>query len=214
MKLINIHIPKTAGTSFRKSLEQNYQNLSYDYGHKIGRETDELISEFDDFNRNLILEKYKSIDCISGHILPIKYKKLHDLDWKFITWLKEPSQRLYSHYLHLIRDCEKNDFGKYLVDNKILFEDFVFLPKVRNFYQRFFYNFPTEHYFFIGIVERYKEDLLKLSDLLSMNFIEYNENRNGERSNNIYDIESNLLDKIKKYHSDDYSLYYKILNKI
>ena len=47
-----------------------------------------------------------------------------------------------------------------------------------------------------------------------MNFIEYNENRNGEKSNNIYDIESNLLDKIKKYHSDDYSLYYRILNKI
>jgi mRNA-degrading endonuclease RelE of RelBE toxin-antitoxin system len=214
MKLINIHIPKTAGTSFTKSLEQNYQKLSYDYGHKISRDVNELISEFNDFNKNLIVNNYKSINCISGHILPIRYKKLYDLDWKFITWLREPSQRLYSSYLHLIRDSKKNDFGKYLVDNRILFEDFVFLPKIKNFYQRFFYNFPVENYFFIGVVERYKEDLIKLSQLSNMNFIEYNENRNGEKSNNIYDIEPNLLDKIKKYHSDDYRLYYKILNKI
>jgi hypothetical protein len=214
MKLINIHIPKTAGTSFRKSLEKNYKNLSYDYGHKILRDTNELISEFDDFNRNLIVNNYKSINCISGHILPIRYKKLYDLDWKFITWLREPSQRLYSHYLHLIRDSKTNEIGKFLVDNNLSFEDFVFLPKVRNFYQRFFYNFVVEDYFFIGIVERYKEDLLKISDLLNMNFIEYTENQNSEKSNNIYDIEPNLLDKIKNYHSDDYNLYYKILNKI
>ena len=54
----------------------------------------------------------------------------------------------------------------------------------------------------------------KISELLNMNFIEYTENQNSEKSNNIYDIEPNLLDKIKNYHSDDYNLYYKILNKI
>lgn len=214
MKLVNIHIPKTAGTSFRKSLEQNYQSLSYDYGHKILRDINELVSEFSDFNRNLVLDNYKSINCISGHILPIRYKKLYDLDWKFIIWLRDPAQRLYSHYYHLIRDFENNDFGKLLVDSEMTFEDFVFLPKVRNFYQRFFYNFPVENYFFIGIVERYKTDLVKLSQLSNIDFIEYSENQNNEKSNNSYYIEPNLLDKIKNYHSDDYNLYYKILNKI
>ena len=31
--------------------------------------------------------------------------------------------------------------------------------------------------------------------------------------NSFYEINLKLLDKIKKYHSDDYNLYNKILNK-
>lgn len=207
MKIVNIHIPKCGGTSFRKSLEQYDKNIIYDYGNKISRDLKELVYEFTNFNNNIILDDYIKINCISGHILPIKYKKLYDNGWKFITWLREPSQMLYSKYYHLTKESNVHSFGKYILDNKIPVEDFVFLPEIKNFYQKFFYNFHSKNYFFIGIVENYESDLKKLSQLLSLELKNYTENVNKDKQTNYYDIEPKLLGKIKEYHKNDYDLY-------
>lgn len=42
VKIVNIHIPKTTETSFRKPLEESYNNTLHDYGNKINRDLNEI----------------------------------------------------------------------------------------------------------------------------------------------------------------------------
>jgi hypothetical protein len=220
-KIVNIHIPKCGGTSFRKSLSDHY-NIHLDYGNKISRQKEQIIKESVNFNQNINLNDFTNIDCISGHVIPIKYKKLYDNDWKFITWLREPSLMLYSKFYHIKRGDYVNNnttnkkeltIGEYVTKNVLSLENFLLDPITKNFYQRFFYDFPLENYFFIGVVENYQSDLKYLSYLLGINLNMNNENINPNKKDDLYKIDNNLLDKIKEFHSEDYELYYKILEK-
>lgn len=216
-KIVNIHIPKTGGTSFREALSQHYEVIT-DYGHRIGREVGELIRECSEFNSTLDVRDYASIHCISGHILPLKYAKLHQSGWKFITWLREPAQRLYSNYHHHLRNAEnpvpevrRSPLAQRILDDKLSVEEFVFDPICKNVCQRFFHGFPPENYFFIGITENYESDLRRLSDLLGLDMTVQKLNTNPDKPQPWYPIDASLLDQIKAFHREDYALYERVV---
>lgn len=211
VKIVNVHIPKTGGSSFLQTLSEHYRVI-HDYGNKAGRNPKILINEANIFHENLNPETYSKFNCISGHILPIKYKKLKDLDWKFITWLREPSQKLYSQYFHLKRKkVNEGTIGEQIAKNKYTVEQFVLSPICKNYYQRYFFDFPKENFYFIGITENYETDLKFLSNVLGVDLKINFKNKNPNKTTENYNIDSKLLEKIKTYHSEDYKLYYDML---
>lgn len=216
-KIVNIHIPKTGGLSFYHSLKDFFKNDILEFGHGIDRDINILTKQFENFNESIQITDYNNIDLISGHNFAIKYKKLYDYGWKFITWIREPSQRLYSHYYHVKR--KKDEFinktgtmGEYIWKNNLSVEEFVLDPACKNYYQKFFYNFPIENFTFVGVMENYETELKYLSKILNVNFTMYNQNKNPEKSNQKYEIDTSLLDQIKKFHDKDYDLFNYMLD--
>ena len=217
-KIVNIHIPKCGGTSFRKSLS-DHCDIKMDYVSFRNIKSPGSITNLVDrikydniHNDNIILDDYIDFNCISGHILPIRYQKLWENNWKFITWLREPSQRLYSlYYRHSRKKNYKNIIGQYIINENPSVEEFCLNDLVKNNYQQFFYNFNYEKYFFIGIVENYNKDLKILSKMLNISLEVENLNFNKNKKEKEYKINESLLLEIKDFHKEDYDLYNKIL---
>lgn len=215
-RIVNVHIPKCAGTSFKIALAASFK-VKYDYGGRISRSEKLVISDSIAQNYQIDAAQYDAVNCISGHFIPIKYLKLHQAGWKFITWLRDPAQRLFSQYYHYQRHKElflnqgvNNSPGFYVLSRNLTVEAFVLDPLFKNHIRRFFYRFPPRLYFFIGIVEQYPSDLAFLSEQLGVNIPLYWENLNLEKQNEQYDIPSALLAEIKQFHSQDYQIYEQV----
>jgi len=208
-KIVYAHIPKTGGTSLRNILKKHYK-IKEDYRKSINQEFDE-----------------KNYDLIVGHFNPSKYQKLYEDNWKFITWLREPAQRLYSLYYHYIRHkneyviCKnnliemnlnnKNKTAYEVIKNNMTLDEFIFSEVKKNDYKYFFSNFKIENFFFVGITENYENDLKVLSKKLNKNFdIIYN-NTNPNKKLLFYEIENSFLMEIKKKYNEDYEIYNRAL---
>lgn len=111
-----IHIPKTAGTSFRKSLEKKYNVIS-DYSIKqqvTSPIIKELIYDKSDFYEFSLHLKSLRNSVISGHMPAAKYSHLVGLD-NCVTILRRPVDRIVSHYKHQVRhnNCTE-EFSKFI----------------------------------------------------------------------------------------------------
>ena len=95
-----VHIPKTAGTSFRKSAEFYFgsDKVIYDYSTK-SPETSELVNNsiYEDkdpfFFSELVHEQL--VEFLSGHVPAVKYVHLFGVG-QTVTFLRDPIQRVMS----------------------------------------------------------------------------------------------------------------------
>ena len=106
--IISMHAPKSGGTSFKTILNQHFgKSLLEDYSDKpINQSTEKRNQDAEKHNSSLnflkkATYKLKGIQCIHGHFLPYKYHKFKtDKNVYFVTWLRDPVERLISHYYH------------------------------------------------------------------------------------------------------------------
>src|SRR5690349_11399388 len=103
--IISIHIPKTAGTTFRYLLLDIYKNkLIEDYPEEFIQEYQDVsdteyflhkdiftLHPFSKFNRKVWKYLFTQ-ECIYGHFEFARYAQVPNS--QFITWLREPVQRL------------------------------------------------------------------------------------------------------------------------
>jgi hypothetical protein len=80
--IVSVHLPKTAGTTFRHMLQQAFPALTLDYGEPH------------------ILAPH--IGCIHGHFFVEKYTGILPRA-RFIAWLRDPIERLVSQYHYWLR---------------------------------------------------------------------------------------------------------------
>ena len=214
-RIISVHIPKTAGTSFLKALEGRFgsERVIRDYGNRIGRRhIDEMVSTFDDFNSRIRLSDYESIECIHGHFTPQKYKRLLESGWIAITWLRDPASQLYSFFRHIQRTAGQFNYlpdtiAYVTLREKLDFKQFALHPMTQNFVQRFFTD--TIPYAFVGITERYREDLDYFSRRFIGSDLRYSvENCAPEKTgSDVIKPYSSLQSEIERVHERDYMLY-------
>ena len=217
--LISLHTPKAGGSSFKKLLEENYKHqLLSDYNDKpINKTVDERQLEVLTFRKKLRLYKkyiyeYKNYQCIHGHFLPYKYDYYLKRDnCYFITWLREPLDRLASHYYYWYRSYNKNKSSylhRKVVEEKWSFKKFAFSEKMKNFYSQFLWNFPIENFDFIGVFEFYQSDMEYFHktyfNKTSINIPVVNTNKKNKGS---YLNEIDYISELKKQHAEDYKLY-------
>lgn len=208
VELISLHIPKTAGTSFRNILKSVYGS-----GH-VARL---------DIRRNVELNgkkfsgsKIKSgIRVLHGHF---SYNKLtENLEIKdgtpVITWLREPAERVISNYYYLDKilreelNEEKKDLNILAKMEKTLLE-YAATEANRNRMSKFLKGISPEEFFFIGLTSHYEEDLTHLAKMLEWeNYSLLKQNITGKKP----DIDADIIEKIKALNRDDYEIYNKAL---
>ncbi len=98
--LISVHLPKTAGSSFLAALDGHFgPGLLRDYADlPINTPvTARNASAVKACLRNL-LRCPAEVRCVHGHFLPLKYLFCCRRNVKFVTWLRDPLERVASHY--------------------------------------------------------------------------------------------------------------------
>ena len=214
--LISLHLPKTAGTSFYKALAEHFgSRILRDYADfpyntpPIKRNGGAALNSI----RNIFLD-LDNFDCIHGHFLPLKYwlygKRKRET--KFVTWLRDPVERLASNYFHWLRSYSPSityPLQKKVVEEKWSLERFCLSTEFQNFYTKFLWGFPLTRFDFVGIVEYYGSELEYFSRKnLGSDLNSYYVNDNSQRVSKSYFMEDSALrKKIELFHEKDMKLY-------
>lgn len=195
MDIISLHFPKTAGTSFRKVLEDNY-------GEK-------LLKDYDNINiNNYNLNDY---DIVHGHLLIDKYYSINS-NCKVITWLRNPLDRIISYYNFWNKyDTNEKEFGKWHIkfnNEKPSFSEFIKnWYTIKDEFKIYTNNFNINDFYFVGIVERYNRDIEILGDILKWNSINnYKENKT-ENNLKLNKKDIKLFNEIFKYEIEIYNFF-------
>lgn len=220
--IISLHTPKAGGSSFKVLLENHFKNRFLGDYTDLPINTNEVKRKADviKFDKNFRLYKkyiynFKKVECIHGHFLPYKYSSLLvDSNVSFVTWLRDPLERLASNYYYWQRAYDKNRSGnlhKTVIEEEWSFERFCFSDEMRNFYNQFLWNFPIDNFSFIGIVENYNEDCKffakKYLGRDGIDIPNINVNPNKKK----YFNDEDMVNELKKFHSIDYEIYKRAL---
>lgn len=198
-----IHVPKTAGTSFRKAAEQVYgaRRIVYDYNHRSA-ETSPLVQEF-------IYEKQapdpwgllaacgkSNVAFIGGHFRADKYTPLCGVN-NTITFLREPIQRLVSEYRHFVRHNGYKD----------TLESFYRLPRMQNRMTSILARVPLEALGFLGTTERYSECLALLDQRLCVQLPRREDNVGDRSSNELLEVSDDHRQEMLELNDKDVQLF-------
>lgn len=211
IELVSLHIPKTAGTSFRSILLENVSERNFAKVDIFNSGRIKVNDQY--FSGNKLHRKVKAIH---GHF---PYRVLHDRfaiapNAQLITWLRNPVERVLSNYYFLksilqARINEQEDenllerFGKTL-------EEFVSHPENQNVMSNFLEEAPLESFAFIGIQDEFETELVRLKN--TMNWVVANKEHNttqNKRSKMDHSLETIAF--IEKHNQRDIELYNKVL---
>ena len=216
--LISLHLPKTGGNSFLQALEaafgpglkQDYADMSRIQAYLAGELAPESLAQA----QSDILAP--GMRCIHGHFLPAKYLPLQrDHEVRFVTWLRDPVERLVSHYYFFRRSYDPNTAGplfRRIIEEGWSLERFCLSEEYRNLYSRYLWHFPYEAFDFIGLIEAYDEDLEYFSSRFlgrKLEALRLNAATDSER--NERKIDPGLRREIEDFHAQDVSLYRRAL---
>ena len=196
-----IHVPKTAGTSFRKAAEQYYSNekICYDYGLQQP-ETSSLIRQCVYENNDFydLKEKLMSQDVrmIGGHVPARRFAPIIRQS-KIFTFVREPVSRLVSEYRHFKRH--------YNFKGEI--SDFIRRPEFRNRQFRMFQGFAPHMLGFIGITEQYSESLELFNHIYGTDLNDLSLNMAGQEKAPAHNLDEPLVQEIKKLNRQEIAHY-------
>lgn len=208
VELLSIHIPKTAGTSF-------YKTLISEYSEKGITRID--MNKKDRININKIHQDHayisKGTKVIHGHYTfpQIQSALTISKNIPVITWLRDPVERVISNYYYLSKilkmelDESRKDLNVLNRMQKTLLE-YASVETCRNRMTRFLGGIALEDLKFIGFVENYSEDLKELSKI--MNWKKYEEVKvNTTGSKNKREVSSEVRAEIASMNQLDIELY-------
>jgi hypothetical protein len=198
--LFFIHIPKTAGSSFRVAAEQYFgaEATYYDYG-KENKEThaDILKYEYELKDRYLAAQSVKqNAKFLSGHVIYPKYAPFFNTK-SVVTFVRDPAQQVRSHYEHFSRLHGYN--GN--------FEDFIKESRFANMQSKALNGIWNDAIGFIGITERYDESLALFNQYYDTDIQVLDINKNSAKSSNEYVLTEEELSLIREMNSQDFKLY-------
>jgi len=208
MKFIFIHIPKTAGTSFRLSLAAKMSSF-WDYGAKNLDTSDEIkLTVYSNAPEKLVeISKQNEVGFISGHFPALKYKRFFP-EAKLLTFVREPIDRVISEYNHHVR------LGGYTQS----ISAFCNIPVHKNRQFGFFSGLSVDDFYFVGLTERYSHSLDLFNDMTGLKLKERKMNFAKNQARKPLEISRGDLDKktiqlIERENAEDMKLYTAIKEK-
>lgn len=214
--IISLHLPKTAGMSFRRSLQDYFgKSLVPHYDYPLNYPEYERCRNALQTAIKIAEHEGEPPKCIHGHFLPVTYLLLAvKRDLKFITWMRNPVDRAVSHYNFWVKVYDPElapPLLKKMAEENWSLERFCLGEEFRNIYSQYLWGFPFERFDFIGIAESYDDDLAYFSrEYLDDSLVSYSENV-AEKKGGRYEIDADLRKRIEAHHSKDMELYEKAL---
>ena len=102
--IIYLHIPKTAGTSFRKSAEQYFgpRFVLSDYGQESAETSDDIRGAmYDNKDIDLLRRNAAQKMFLTGHFEINAYREVFP-DSPVVTFFRDPLERIISEYIHFL----------------------------------------------------------------------------------------------------------------
>ncbi len=211
IEYVSMHIPKTAGTSFRNMLKDHFGE-----NNAVRLDIRFEIKRIDVENIEFTQKKLPSnIRVIHGHF---NYTDLSDLfelsdDVKLITWLRDPVERVVSKYFYLQKRLreELDEEGKGLNILAKMQKSLIEYARAeisRNRMCKFLGSTDLSKFYFVGFYENYNEDMTKIANLLGIsNFEIYKHNITGKKEK----VDEAILQEIAELNSKDIALYEQAL---
>lgn len=212
MKLF-LHMPKCAGTSVLNILENKFEDniiKDYDSFFKIPQEKrNEKIKESIELKNNVPEDK-----IVYGHFFPVKYLANYQEKTILVTILREPIERLKSHYKFWnLDDFSEHYLWRKMKEKNWTFEEFALCSEMQNFYSQYFTGIKLSDFTFIGIYENLDYSIEKCLLELDVKFDKKIPHLNVTENNKSINLDIELIEKIKKFHSKDYEIYEYAANK-
>ncbi|WP_110687115.1 glycosyltransferase family 2 protein [Salinicola aestuarinus] len=196
-----VHIPKTAGTSFRLGAKQYLgdRHVWHDYGENQ-RETAPAVVRWAYERRDhwWLWEtvRQSQVKLLAGHVPLAKYAHLAGLRDCF-TFVREPLQRLASDYHHFARHHGYEGS----------FQDFYRRSDMVNRQSRFLESTRLEALGFVGITERYADSLALINDLYGWEIPGLKENLGHASAEHVYEIGADDQEALRALNLEDIRLY-------
>ncbi|OWV29266.1 sulfotransferase family 2 domain-containing protein [Halomonas campaniensis] len=200
MSLFFVHIPKTAGTSFRQGAEKYFtpERIVYDYGVNSNA-TSPFVKKSLHGDQPDFWQFKQALDnpaMIVGHVTIARFVSLWGAG-NTVTFLREPLQRIASEYAHFVRN----------MDYQGSFKEFYSGRGMRNRQRRALYGVNLESIGFIGLTERYSESLEMLNDRFATRIPEREDNQGKSRLEDEYEFDEEDLVELRKLNRRDIELY-------
>ncbi len=199
-----VHVPKTAGTSFRQALERHFgvDRVIRDYGPNADATTDVVRRHLYSNDRAGRPDKLVEEICRSpakvlvGHFSLQKYAKYFEPE-NIITFMREPLVRTCSEYLHRVKN-ETYDGS---------FRDFISKPTLRNVQSRILRGIPESSV--MGLTEQYRSSLRYINKLygFKLGVLKTNVHNGGGGLTFAKNLSGYELDLFHSLNEDDLMLY-------
>ena len=155
-------------------------------------------------------------ECIHGHFLPVKYRWVRlRRAVQFITWMRDPVERLASHYHFWKRSYDPRSsrpLHRRVVEDDWPFDRFYRSPELRNVYAQFLWGFPLTNFDFVGITEHYDEDFrFFVEAFLGASLPAHRVETNTARESLLYVTDPRVRAEIEQLHRKDMALYRRAL---
>lgn len=198
-----VHIPKTAGTSFRLAAERYFasERVVYDYGPQ-SPVTSPCIQQFlygeDEPDKEALYAHCREhgIKLVAGHRPATRF-----LDGvgvaNIITFLREPLERVFSQYLHFKR--HQGFKGN--------FREFFSVPSWQNGQARMLRGIHLRALGFVGITEQYQHSLCMINQRYGWRLRRKRANRSGFFSPGPDSVSQADRQEFYKLNSRDVALY-------
>ena len=208
IELISIHIPKTAGTSFHRLLQDNYGNLASPAWKRR-----DILPILDD-SGSVPATAWQDYQVIHRHFHYQEIRSIHQsTNARVICWLRHPVDRVISNYrffrhrlLHPELNPEVFELNRHRIEETLL--EYAEREENRDRMSQFLAGISLVDLFFIGFQERYDLDLAFLAEKLHWNQV------NQANLNRIQmPVEVNMTERrmIEEWNRLDMSLYHQAL---
>ena len=216
--IISIHVPKTAGTSFRLRLEAAYgARMLADYGDWVGYNTPEAIERRATRMAEMRArrdELIRDYDVIHGHFIADKYAGLFP-NGRFAGFFRAPYQQAVSNYRFLLRHKGAGHPG---VDefHRVKPSLIEFIAAVPNVQATYLGQVALDDFAMVGLTEQYERSVALFGAVFAREMPPETERStvNPERTEGeTYDISPEVRQAVDRHRPADVELYRRAVER-
>ncbi len=197
--IVFVHIPKTAGTSFRFAAKNYYgeENILNDYGMESKTTSAEILEFYYKTNNvEMLRESSSKYTLLTGHYPVSRYDEIFSGS-PIATFIREPVSRMISEYYHL-----QNHEG--LTDS---LNEFYRKEEYCNRQVKLLGGKSIFDLDFVGVTDQYELSLTLFNEKFSSNLECLTMNRGNYREDILASVSKADLDEITQLNQQDIELY-------